>query len=137
MKIKVFQVPSRGLEQKDVFLISSQGAHGSQFPTEDNHTCSQSCALAKIRHKLGCLETLRKASPTLRPGTTSKAKIPEHLAWESETWGQDQERGCTQTPVLAQTVDFSTQLPLTSTVTTLNIAALSGQTFQLDIPSRF
>lgn len=120
-----------------MFLISSQGAHGSQFPTEeDNHTCSQSCALAKIRHKLGCLETLRKASPTLRPGTTSKAKIPEHLAGVRDLGSR---LGTWLLPklILAQTVDFSTQLPLTSTVTTLNIAALSGQTFQLDIPSRF
>ena len=72
-------------------------------------------------------------------GPQARQRLPEHLKQESENWGQDPTTLLLPRLTLTKMVDFSAQLPLTSTLTTVNVATfkLSGQPQEQEIPSRF
>lgn len=119
------------------FLFPPKGQGRITIPNRggQSHLLPELCS-AKIRHKLGCLGNTQKGLPQHR-GPRDHKQGKDSRAFSIGVRDLGSRLGTWLLPklILAQTVDFSTQLPLTSTVTTLNIAALSGQTFQLDIPS--
>lgn len=129
-----------------MFLTAFRGAHGKRFPPQrGRHIFFWSCPPAKMRCKWSSIvwlfpEILTKA---FVPGSTGKVEIGSlsrvHLEQESENWGPVPAPLLWPSLTLVKTVDFLSNLPLTSTLTTFKFAPfkLSSQPLVLDIPSRF